>query len=71
MADAKARAQELAGLGEVTLGEVKTISEVIQSPQPFLYGAGGGAAQEAAAVPSISPGELTFQVQLQVTYTIQ
>ena len=68
MEDARARAEELARLGQVELGEVKLISEVIaQTGPPF-------AAFEQAATaeaPSIAPGQLTFQIQLQVTYNIR
>jgi uncharacterized protein YggE len=72
MADAQQRAQSLAGLGNVELGSISIISEVIGSPvQPFVRGLGGGAAEEAAAAPGISPGQLSFQVQVQVTYALQ
>lgn len=72
MEDARARAEELARLGTVELGDVMMISEVLGSPQPF-FGRGGGDAissQEAAA-PGISPGQLSFQVQVQVTFGIK
>lgn len=66
--DAKAKAQELAKLNGVDLGEVLQISEVIGGPFPIAmpmvkeYGGAGG---------SISPGELEFSVQIQVTYAIE
>ena len=68
MEDARARAEELAQLGQVELGDVKLISEVIaQTGPPFA------AFEQAATVeaPSIVPGQLTFQIQLQVTYNIR
>jgi uncharacterized protein YggE len=73
MADAQARATSLAELGNVELGGIQIISEVIGSPvQPLLTrNMGGGMAEEAAAAPGISPGQLSFQVQVQVTYAIQ
>jgi hypothetical protein len=71
VAAAKAKAQELAELNGVTVGEVVSISEVI-APNAGLYnspvmtangmGDGGG---------PISPGELEIIVQLQITYAIQ
>lgn len=67
MADAKSRAEELAGLSGVQLGQVVSVSEVIGSV-PFAamaergYGGGGG---------GIVPGELEFTMQVQVTYAIQ
>jgi hypothetical protein len=68
MADAKARAQELADLAEIELGQILTVSEVIGSnPMPMAvaeraYGGGGG---------GIAPGELEFITQIQVTFGIQ
>jgi uncharacterized protein YggE len=66
--NAKAKAQELAGLNGVSLGEVLQVSEVIGGSFPTIgmpmaveYAGGGG---------PISPGELEFSVQIQVTYAI-
>jgi len=68
MADAKARALELAGLAEIGLGQVLTISEVVGSTPVYsmavaerAMGGGGG----------ITPGELELTTQVQVTYAIQ
>jgi uncharacterized protein YggE len=70
IADAQKRAESLAELGNVTLGEIRLISEVVGQPVMPL-GLGGGVAMEAAvASPSISPGQLSYQVQVQVTYNI-
>jgi uncharacterized protein YggE len=66
MADARSRAQELADLAEVELGEVLSVSEIIGSaPVPMLeskLGMGGG---------GIAPGELELGTQLQVTFAIR
>jgi uncharacterized protein YggE len=68
MADAKARAEELAGLAGVELGEVLSVSEVVGSPmgpvaiEMAAMGRGGG---------GIAPGELEFGTQIQVTFAIQ
>ena len=66
MADARSRAQELAGLAEVELGEVLSVSEIIGSvPVPMMesrLGMGGG---------GIAPGELELGTQIQVTFAIQ
>ena len=68
------KAEELAGLNNVSVGEVISISEVI-APQGYYAGAyrgipvaegmGGGGAGP------ISPGELELAVQLQITYAIE
>ena len=68
MEDARARAEDLAQLGHVELGEVKLISEVIAQTGPPFVAFEQPAAMEA---PSIAPGQLTFQIQLQVTYNIK
>jgi uncharacterized protein YggE len=66
MADATARAEELAGLANVQVGQVLSISEVVGgAPQPMMaveraYGGGG-----------IAPGELELGTQVQVTFAIQ
>ncbi len=72
MQDATSRAASLAELGNVSLGAVTVISEVIGQPvMPLGLGGGGYAMEQAAAAPGISPGQLSYQVQVQVTYAIQ
>ena len=44
MDDARARAASLASLSNLTLGEVKIVSEVIGQPMPMGLGGGGFAA---------------------------
>jgi hypothetical protein len=72
IADAKAKAAELAELNDVELGQVISVSEVIgnmgyfagnfsQAAAPALGGGGG---------PSIQPGQLNLVMQLQVVYEI-
>lgn len=70
MADAQKRAESLAGLGNVNLGEIRLISEVVGQPVMPL-GAGGVMMEAAVSSPGISPGQLSYQVQVQVTYEIQ
>ena len=71
MADARTRAEALAQLGQVELGQMVTISEVVGQPS-LLEGRGGGVvmAEEAAARPGINPGQMAFQVQVQVAFAI-
>ncbi|HSD70936.1 MAG TPA: SIMPL domain-containing protein [Woeseiaceae bacterium] len=74
MADARARAGELAKLAGVELGEVLTISMSYGGgyPGPMMAGRGGDLMMmEAAAVPGISPGQLSVNVQVYVTYAIR
>ena len=73
MADARTQAAELAKLADVALGEVLTISMSSGGgyPMPMMAARGGDYMMaEAAAVPGISPGELSVNVQVYVTFAI-
>ena len=67
VADAKARAESLAQLSGVELGEVVLVSEVIGGPVPIVMeramGGGGGV--------SIEPGQLEVSMQVQMSFAIQ
>jgi hypothetical protein len=66
VADAQARAKELATLAGVELGDVLTVSEVIGGgPAPMVY------AERAMGGGGITPGELEMGTQVQVTFAIQ
>jgi len=66
VADARVRALEYAELTGLTLGEVRSVSEVIGGSIPFAVeraiGGGGG---------GFVPGELALSTQVQVTYGVQ
>ncbi len=72
--DARKRADALAKLGKVQLGQVLAVSEggaVVPLPAArFGMGGGGGASADVAVV-SVSPGEVQVTYQVQVTYAIQ
>jgi uncharacterized protein YggE len=68
MADAKAKAEQLAELAGVTLGKPTYISEGIPYsiyPRDYMY-------ETAGAVPEtpISPGEMELSLTVQVVYAI-
>jgi len=71
--DARAKAEQLADLAGVSLGQPTYISEGAQSPSP-IYRGGGIYYDEAMAAPepetSISPGELEVSLTVQVCYAI-
>ena len=70
--NARARAQSLAELAGVELGEVLMITEVIGSNYPMpMARADLNAVSAESAAPSISPGELSFTTQVQVTFAIK
>ena len=68
VADAKSRAENLAQLNGVQLGEVLTVSEVIgASAYPMAYdakGMGGGGTP-------VQPGELEMSMSIQITYAVK
>ncbi len=69
VADAKARAQQLAQLSGVKLGNVTYISESVQTPPPIYRSVFEGAPVPAPTTP-ISPGETEISLSVQVVYAI-
>jgi len=70
MADAKARATQLASAGGSAIGDVLVINENVNAPPvPFPMAARAEAAQDTA-VP-VQPGEQSFSVDVQVTYGLR
>jgi len=71
MADAKAKAQQLAKDGGVTLGKPTYISDSSYVPVPPQYGVPTAIDKSAGSVATpISPGEMDITVNVQVTYAI-
>jgi hypothetical protein len=71
MADAKAKAEELARLADVELGKPISISESSYTPSPpVYYDRAIAGAEMAPATTSISTGELEVVVSVQITYGI-
>ena len=72
MADAEAKAEQLAELAGVTLGKATYISEGIQVPIPRWvdYMKGGMAPAPEEAPTPISPGETKLSLTIQVAYAI-
>ena len=68
MADAKAKAEQLATLAGVTLGKPTYISEGTQIPPPIYFR--GADAEMAAPSTPISPGEMEISLTVQVVYAI-
>ena len=71
MAEAKAKAKQLASLADVTLGKPTYISEGVQAPP--IYQRGVVYEEAMMAVPkaaSISPGETEINLTVQVVYAI-
>lgn len=71
MADAQAKAGELAQLAGVTLGKPTYITESSYTPEPYAYDRGAAFAMEEAAPTEISAGELEVVVNVSVTYDIE
>lgn len=72
MTEARGRAEALAGLAGVELGEVLSISMSAGGGGPMpMMGVSRMEMIGAAPVPGISPGELSVTVQVQVTWAIR
>lgn len=73
IADAERRAASLAELNGLTLGEPVLVSEVVGQnvPMPMMGGGAFDMAVQESAAPGISPGQLSYQTQVQVTYATQ
>jgi hypothetical protein len=69
MAEAKAKAKQLAALAGVTLGKPTYISESVQAP-PIYRDTVYLEKAEAVAETPISPGEMEVSLSVQVTYAI-
>jgi len=69
--DAQAKAQELAEAAGLQLGEIQSIEFIDSQPYPFLEGKGGGGADVAASTVPIQPGQLTFTVNVNVSYLLK
>ena len=70
VADAKARAQALAQLNGVTLGDVVAVSEVVGQNGVMPMAAKSAIGLGGGGTP-VEPGEVTFNTQIQVVYAIQ
>jgi uncharacterized protein YggE len=71
VADAKIKAEELATLNEVQVGDVVSVSEVVVNVPFFAANVGYAAEGLGGGAGPIVPGEVEVSVQLQVTYAIQ
>jgi uncharacterized protein YggE len=67
MADAKAKANQLASLGGVNLGKPTYISESVYYP---IYTSGAKADVAPAPTTPISPGEMKITIDVQVVYAL-
>jgi hypothetical protein len=72
VADAQAKAEELAALAGVTLGKPTYITESVYtpSPQPYFYAERMAVPATGGAETEVSPGELEVVVNVHMTYAI-
>lgn len=71
MADAKRKAELLAGEAGVVLGPARQISEAGSGPpRPMYLGSGAPQAMMARSAAPVAPGEQDLAVSIQVSYTI-
>jgi uncharacterized protein YggE len=71
MTDAKTRAESLAKLAGVTLGDVVSVSEIVGNSGPVYAGARMSAATGLGGGAPIQPGELEVDTSIQVTFAIK
>lgn len=71
IADAQAKAEELAEAAGMSVGEIRAISFTDNQYYPVFDGRGGGGGGEAASAVPINPGQLTFTVTVSVTYELK
>ncbi len=68
--DARARAESLARLSGVQLGQIVSVSEVIGQQVPMLDTAAAARGMGGGGTP-VQPGELTFSTRIQAVFAIQ
>ena len=68
--DAQARAESLAGLTNVQVGDVISVSEVVGSQPVPMFSAAEAKGLGGGGTPA-EPGEVTFSTQIQVVYGIK
>ena len=71
IADAQAKAEELAEAAGLSVGAIRSISFTDSQYYPVYDGRGGGGGGEAASAVPINPGQLTFTVTVSVTYDLK
>jgi len=69
--DAEAQAKELAGAAGLSLGQIQSISFLDNQPVPLFDGKGGGGGAVAQAAVPIQPGQLSFSVNVNITYALK
>ena len=69
--DAQAQAQALAQAASLALGEIRSINFLDAQPYPIFDGRGGGGGAAAEGAVPIQPGQLTFTVNVNVTYELK
>ena len=67
--NARARAESLAGLTGVTVGDVVAVSEVIGNVPSVMYSAAEG--RGGGGGTPVEPGEVSFTTQIQIVYAIK
>jgi uncharacterized protein YggE len=70
VADARSRAEELAGLLGLTVGEPLQITEGVSTSTPLYGKGGGGVVYSAAVAPPISQGTLSVDMSVTITFAV-
>jgi len=67
--NARARAESLAELTGVSVGDVVSVSEVIGNVSGIMYSAAEG--RGGGGGTPVEPGEVSFTTQIQIVYAIE
>jgi hypothetical protein len=71
VADAEARAEVLAKLNDVTVGEVISISELVGSAGVPIFNEAAALRSFASGGTPVEPGEVSFSTQIQIIYALR
>ena len=71
VADARAQAEELAGLAEVELGEIQSLSMYGGSPAPYYGGYTREVMEQVGSSVPITPGQFVVSVDVSIIFEIQ
>ncbi len=71
VADARTQAAELAGLAEVELGDIQSLSMYGGTPTPYYGGSAREATEQAVSSVPISPGQFVISVDVSIVFGLK
>lgn len=71
VADARTQAEELAGLAEVELGDIQSLSMYGGTPTPYYGGGARASVEQAVSSVPISPGQFVVSVDVSIVFGLK